>query len=65
MDDSTTTTTETQPTPITPRVARKMLGVSAQTLVNWAKLGKLRYYRTPAGRMRYDPRDVDRILRGE
>lgn len=64
MDDSTTTT-ETQPTPITPRVARKMLGVSAQTLVNWAKLGKLRYYRTPAGRMRYDPRDVDRILRGE
>lgn len=38
---------------LTPAEARHTLGVTAETLANWANQGRISYFRTPAGHRRY------------
>jgi excisionase family DNA binding protein len=39
------------------------LQVSAKTVSRWAKEGRLPYRRTLGGHRRYDPQQIDRLLR--
>lgn len=38
---------------VSPKAAAKMSGVCLQSLRRWAKVGKIRHYRTPGGHHRY------------
>jgi len=46
---------------ITAKQAAKMLGVHPITLYRWAKEGKIRYIRTPTGRLRYPLSEIERL----
>lgn len=44
--------------------AARILGVSPNTVRNWAERGKLKEYRNPANGYRlFDPRDLEALLR--
>lgn len=45
---------------VAPKRASEMAGVSAGTLRNWAKAGKIRHSRTRGGHYRYDADDLVR-----
>lgn len=47
---------------VTPQKARKMLGVTTQTLHRWDKTGKIRSVRVPSGVRRYYHEDIQNIL---
>ena len=46
---------------ITAKQAAKMLGVHPVTLYRWAKRGKIRYIKTPTGRLRYPISEIERM----
>ena len=53
---------------LTPKQARERFGVSGPTLSRWRKLGLLTIYRLPVGKnapFRYDPTEIDKLLRTE
>ncbi len=46
---------------VTAKQAAKMLGVHPITLYRWAKEGKIKYVRTPSGRLRYPLSEIERL----
>lgn len=45
-----------------PKNVAEILGVTAKTLINWDKSGKLKAYRTPTDRRYYKQHQIDEIL---
>jgi len=64
MNESPTAVTPDTNSYIHIREARKLLGVSNQTLHNWDKQGKIRTTRLPSGARLYHKQDVYHILGG-
>ncbi len=46
---------------ITAKQAARMLGVHPITLYRWAKEGKIKYIKTPTGRLRYPLSEIERL----
>jgi len=46
---------------ITAKQAARMLGVHPVTLYRWAKEGKIRFIKTPSGRLRYPLSEIERL----
>ena len=46
---------------LTAKQAARMLGVHPITLYRWAKEGKIKYVRTPTGRLRYPLSEIERL----
>lgn len=44
-------------------VVALMCGVTAETVIGWAKAGKLHAWRTPGGQYRFDPAEVDVLMK--
>ncbi|MEU4834142.1 helix-turn-helix domain-containing protein [Streptosporangium sp. NPDC023615] len=44
---------------MTPREVARLFGVEPTTVIDWAKNGKLKSTRTPGGRHRFHPADVE------
>lgn len=40
-------------------------GVTSETVIEWAKAGKLSAKRTPGGQYRFDPAEVDALMESE
>jgi excisionase family DNA binding protein len=45
-----------------PREVAAMFGVHVRTLASWRKTGKIRYYMTPGGEVRYPRESTDALL---
>ena len=43
--------------------AAERIGVSIGTLRRWANAGRVRHVLMPSGRMRFDPADLDALMR--
>ncbi len=50
------------PDDLTTKAAADIVGVSEQTLRNWADEGKIRHIRLPSGRLRFRQIDLDEAL---
>lgn len=50
-----------EPELLTPREAAEQLGVSAKTVSNWCKIGKIAHIRTLGGHRRIPKSEVERI----
>jgi excisionase family DNA binding protein len=42
--------------------AAELLGVTDQTLRNWAEAGRIRHIRMPSGQIRFRRQDIDAVL---
>ena len=54
---------DTKPKLIRPGEAAKRYGVSILTLYSWVSKGYLTSYQTPGGHHRYDPDEIEALLR--